>query len=269
MQEQERGERPELVGEKQERPEFEEAGSDAGWVEDGGGEDEGADGDEQGSGDEQAGERGGGARKDGEELADFGQVGERADVEADVHELEEDEEGADGARSGGWEFLRGGEEGHGCGFRFGCGGWTLVGGGCGGVLCEVLDGGDEAVAAAGEGFDEARVARLIAQGFADAVDGGVDAVVEVDEGAVGPEGAGYFIAGEDFVGSLEQHQQDLEGLDVELDADALLAQLAGGGVGLEDAEAIALRWGHGCECSGKYACKEEFRLRGVVRSRFR
>jgi hypothetical protein len=30
-----------------------------------------------------------------------------------------------------------------------------------------------------------------------------------------------------------------------------------------------LRWGHGCECSGKYACKEEFRLRGVVRSRFR
>ena len=44
-------------------------------------------------------------------------------------------------------------------------------------------------------------------------------------------------------GAVEEQAEDLEGLGVELDADALLAELSGGGVGFEDSEAIALRWG--------------------------
>ena len=102
-------------------------------------------------------------------------------------------------------------------------------------------GGYEAVAAAGEGFDEAGAGGGVAEGFADAVDGGVDAVFVVDEGTVGPELAGDFFAGEEGSGLLEEHAEDLEGLGVELDADALLAELSGGSVGFKDSEAIALR----------------------------
>jgi len=118
-------------------------------------------------------------------------------------------------------------------------------GGFGGNL---FDRGDEAVAAAGEGFNEARVVGGVAEDLADAVDGGVDAVVEVDEGAVGPEGAGDLVAGEDLAGALEEQKEKLEGLGVELEAEALAAQLAGGGVGFEGSKAITpwwLRIGHG------------------------
>ena len=129
-----------------------------------------------------------------------------------------------------------------------CLGWGFGGGDLfrnlfGDLFGDSFYGGYEAVAAAGEGFDEAWVGGGVAEGFADAVDGGVDAVFVVDEGAVGPELAGDLFAGEEVAGPLEEQAEDLEGLGVELDADALLAELSGGGVGFEDSEAIALRWG--------------------------
>ena len=120
-----------------------------------------------------------------------------------------------------------------------------MGSGCGrraSAEADAFDGSDEAIAAAGEGFDEARVAGGVAEGFADAIDGGVDAVFVVDEGAIGPELAGDLFAGEELAGPFEEQKQDLEGLRVELDADALAAKLAGGGVGFECAEAIAPGW---------------------------
>ncbi len=70
----------------------------------------------------------------------------------------------------------------------------------------------------------------------------------VDEGAVGPELTGDLFAGEELAGVREEEGEDLEGLGVDLDADALAAQLAGGGVGLEGSEAVAPGWagvGHG------------------------
>jgi hypothetical protein len=116
-----------------------------------------------------------------------------------------------------------------------------------------FDGGEEAVAAAGEGLEEAWVGSGVAEGFSDAVDGGVDAVLEVDEGAVRPELTGDFFAGEKLAGARKEEAENLEGLGVELDTDALAAELAGGGIGLECAEAIASGWGWGghgqVECS--------------------
>ena len=82
----------------------------------------------------------------------------------------------------------------------------------------------------------------VAEGFAEAVDGGVDAVFVVDEGAVGPEFAGDFFAGEHFGRGGRGAVEYLEGLGVELDAHALPAEFAGGRVGFEDAEAIARGW---------------------------
>ncbi len=107
---------------------------------------------------------------------------------------------------------------------------------------DALDRSDEAVATAGEGLDEARIAGGVAEGFADAVYGGVDAVLVVDKGAVGPELAGDLFASEELAGAVEEHDQDLKGLGVQLDANALAAQLARSGVGFKDSEAIADGW---------------------------
>jgi hypothetical protein len=73
-------------------------------------------------------------------------------------------------------------------------------------------------------------------------------VFGVDEGAAGPELACDLVASEELAGALEEHAEKLEGLGVEAEADALAAELAGGGVGFEGSEAIAavgwLRAGH-------------------------
>jgi len=87
-----------------------------------------------------------------------------------------------------------------------------------------------------------RVAGLVAEGFAETVDGGVEAVLEVDEGAIGPEFAADFFAGEDFGGAREQHGEDLERLCVQLDANALAAEFASCRVELEDSEAVERGW---------------------------
>ena len=74
-------------------------------------------------------------------------------------------------------------------------------------------------------------------------------MLEVDEGAIGPELAADFFAGEDFGGALEQHGEDLEGLCVQLDAKALAAEFAVRRVELEDSEAVERGWlfvGHDC-----------------------
>jgi hypothetical protein len=103
-------------------------------------------------------------------------------------------------------------------------------------------GGEESVATAGEGLDEAGVAGGVTEGFADAVDGGVEPVLVVDEGTVGPEGAADFLACEQSAGAVEEQEEYLEGLGVELDADSLAAELAGDAVCLKSSEAIAARW---------------------------
>jgi hypothetical protein len=112
----------------------------------------------------------------------------------------------------------------------------------GGVFSDAFYGGYEAVAAAGEGLDEAGTGGGVVEGFADAVDGGVDAVFGVDVGAVGPEVTGDLVAGEKLAGAIEEQAEDLERLGVEAKADALAAEFAGGDVGLEGSEAIAAGW---------------------------
>ena len=65
----------------------------------------------------------------------------------------------------------------------------------------------------------------------------------VDEGAVRPELAGDVFAGEEGAGLHRgSMQRTWKELGVELDADALFAELSGGGVGFEDSETVALRW---------------------------
>lgn len=67
----------------------------------------------------------------------------------------------------------------------------------------------------------------------------------VDKSAVGPEGAGDLIAGEQLAGAVEEQAEKLKGLRVEADTDTLAAELAGGGVGFKNSETIA-----GCAWAG-------------------
>jgi hypothetical protein len=271
VEQKEGSERPEYVCHEEEWPGVQVFLSQPRSMEQDSRDEEGAGCNQDGCADDEGEEDGLRMEQGREQVLDFGEVGEGADVEADVHELQQDEEISDHGVGGLWKVGGCGEEaaerrgdGFSCGWRrvgelgvghqgdADCGGDATRGTDGGGGI-DAFDGSDEAVAAAGEGFDEAGVGGGVLQGFADAVDGGVEAVVEVDEGVSRPELGGDFFAGEEAAGAFEQKQQELEGLGAEFDAEALAAQLAGDGVGLVRAEAEAPCWvrgGHGCcQCS--------------------
>jgi hypothetical protein len=66
-------------------------------------------------------------------------------------------------------------------------------------------------------------------------------VVGVDIDAIGPELVGDFVSGQELAGSVEQEAENLKGLRVEPEANALAAKFASGGIGFECAEAVAAR----------------------------
>lgn len=91
-------------------------------MEEEGAEEEGADGDENGGGDDEDGEgQGRAGQEGGEEVVDFGKVGERADVEAEIHDLEKKEEGLRNAIGDFGELFGGSED-------VGAGRWRGIGG---------------------------------------------------------------------------------------------------------------------------------------------
>ncbi len=115
-----------------------------------------------------------------------------------------------------------------------------------GAGSDAFDGGQEAIAAAGQSLNKSGAAGGVAEGFADAIDRRVDAVLVVDEGSVGPELARDLFAREQLAGELQiplqKHEQHLERLRVQFDAQSLPAQFARGGVRLKDSKAIAPDW---------------------------
>ena len=80
------------------------------------------------------------------------------------------------------------------------------------------DWGHESIAAAGDRLDKDGILGGVAQGVSEPLDGGVEAVVEVDEGVGLPEAGTQVVAGDDFSGSFEEKGQDPEGLLLEFDA---------------------------------------------------
>ena len=71
---------------------------------------------------------------------------------------------------------------------------------------------------------------------AQAVDDGVQAVLEVDERAVWPEPLTQLLARDEIAGSLQQQREDVEGLSGKAEAHACLAQLTCVKIQLEHAE---------------------------------
>jgi hypothetical protein len=107
-----------------------------------------------------------------------------------------------------------------------------------GALADQIDWGDEAVAAAGDGFDVAGVAAGVAEGLAQLVHGAVQAMVEVDEGVRLPELAAQFVARHQVAAPGDQADEDIDRAAAQADLQPLAAQLARRGIELEGAEAI-------------------------------
>ena len=99
------------------------------------------------------------------------------------------------------------------------------------------DGSDEAVAAFGESFDETGVVGFVGEGVAEFVDGGVEAVLEIDEGVFGPEALLELLACDDEAGVFEKDGEDLEGAILDFEADAGFAEFAGEQIGFVGPEA--------------------------------
>jgi hypothetical protein len=86
---------------------------------------------------------------------------------------------------------------------------------------------DEAVTALGKSFDEAGVVGFVGEGVAELVDGGVQAMLEIDEGVFGPEALLELLAGDDEAGVFQENGEDLEWAILEFETDPGFAELAG------------------------------------------
>src|SRR5215469_2486063 len=100
---------------------------------------------------------------------------------------------------------------------------------------------EEPVAAASNGFHKAGTFGGVAEGLTDFVDCFVEPVVEIHESVCGPKFFLKFLTGYDLAGVLKQHYQDLEGLFLKPDLQAVLAQFARTQIHLEDAESESPR----------------------------
>ena len=100
-----------------------------------------------------------------------------------------------------------------------------------------IEASDEAVAAARHRLDEARLERVVAERHAQPPDGGVDAVLEVDGRAVGPQPALDVLPCDHAAGVLHEQGQDLERLLLQADRLAVATDLVPAHVDLDPADA--------------------------------
>jgi hypothetical protein len=100
-----------------------------------------------------------------------------------------------------------------------------------------VDGRKQAITTAREGFNKTGVFGGITEGIAQALDGGVQAMIEIYKRVGGPKPAAQFLPRNDFTGTLEEHGQNPERLLLKPDFDAIAAKLTGAKVGFKGSEA--------------------------------
>ena len=108
--------------------------------------------------------------------------------------------------------------------------------GAGTFRLDAIDGADEPVSAPVERLDEPRTIGVVAERRPQTFDRGVQPVLEVDERTVRPEAAPQLVARQHLARLLQQHDEHLERLILQPQADAVLAQLARPHVELESSE---------------------------------
>jgi hypothetical protein len=95
---------------------------------------------------------------------------------------------------------------------------------------------DEPVSQLWQRLDVARLLRIVSERHADLVDGEVDAALEVDKGGVTPQMTLNVAAADHLSVTIEEQQENLEGLRRQFDRSSTLEELIGGTVDLEEAE---------------------------------
>ena len=96
---------------------------------------------------------------------------------------------------------------------------------------------DESITFPGKGLDKAGIVGRIAQSITQLLDGSVDAVFEVDEAPIRPEGGTQLFTGDDRARVFEKQREKAEGLALKLDERAFPPEFTPVKVGFEDAEA--------------------------------
>jgi hypothetical protein len=94
-------------------------------------------------------------------------------------------------------------------------------------------GSEKPVPTAGKSFNKPGIFRGIAQGVAEAFDGSIEAVIEINEGIGWPEFGAEFFAGNKFTGPGQEKRQDLERLFLQPDFGAVPAKFPDAEVSLK------------------------------------
>jgi hypothetical protein len=105
---------------------------------------------------------------------------------------------------------------------------------------------NEAVATTRQGLNEAGAFRRVAEGFAKAGDGAVQAMIEIDEGVGRPNPLPQLFLGHYLAGVFDEDCENLERLFLQLDPDSPLAQFAGLEVQFKNPELDEIGLGRGC-----------------------
>ncbi len=95
---------------------------------------------------------------------------------------------------------------------------------------------DKAISDAGEGLDETRRVRRVAQRVPKPLHSGINAVFEIDVSAFGPESFLQVFSSDHLARTLEQHSENTDWLSAELDWKTVFSQLSSFGTELERAE---------------------------------
>src|ERR1700735_4720705 len=105
-----------------------------------------------------------------------------------------------------------------------------------GACCEIarvrdvsvakFNGEKEAVSAARDGFDEARIFGIVREGVAELADGSIQAGFEVNEGVARPKASPQFLTSRDLAGLLGQGRKHLKRLFLQTNSGAEFPQFA-------------------------------------------
>ena len=109
---------------------------------------------------------------------------------------------------------------------------------------------DEPIPAARNGLDERRLVGIVTERGAQPLDRRIEAVLEIDEGPLGPQTLTQLLPRDDFARLLEHEPQDLERLFLQAHAHTAAAQLARAHIQLEAPEAQEIACVHGGACLG-------------------
>src|ERR1700685_755622 len=115
--------------------------------------------------------------------------------------------------------------------------------GCDGVINN-LDGNEKAVTLARNCFDESRVFRFVLQRRSKLFQGSIQAAVEIDVGAFGPESLSTLLASHNLAWLLQKKRQYTEGLLLQFEPGTLSSQRAPCKVRLKQAESDSARRGN-------------------------